>query len=53
VPDRDQLLARTPAEFAARDIQVRTGTRAEAVDLDAGVVVTDAGQRLGWAGTSW
>ena len=48
VTDRDELIARTPAEFAAREIQVRTGTRAEEVDLDAGVVVTAAGERLGY-----
>jgi NADPH-dependent 2,4-dienoyl-CoA reductase/sulfur reductase-like enzyme len=48
VSGRDQLIARTPAEFAARDIQVRLGTRAEEVDLDAGVVVTATGERLGW-----
>src|SRR3712207_7652098 len=41
VPDRDELIARTPAEFAAQDITVRTGTRAEAIDLDAGTVSTD------------
>jgi len=48
VAGRDQLIARTPAEFAARDIAVRTGTRAEAIDLDAGVVVTAGGERLGY-----
>jgi NADPH-dependent 2,4-dienoyl-CoA reductase/sulfur reductase-like enzyme len=48
VSERDDLIARTPAEFAAREIQVRTGTRAEEVDLAAGVVVTAAGERLGY-----
>src|SRR3712207_9550346 len=31
VSDRDKLIARTPAQFAARDIDVRTGTRAEEI----------------------
>ena len=48
VTDREDLIARTPAEFAARDITVRTGTRAEAIDLDAGEVRTRDGDRLGW-----
>jgi len=48
VAARDDLIARTPAEFAARDITVRTGTRAEAIDLDAGAVVTGTGERLGY-----
>jgi NADPH-dependent 2,4-dienoyl-CoA reductase/sulfur reductase-like enzyme len=48
VPGRDDLIARTPAEFEARDITVRTGTRVEAIDLDAGEVRTRAGARLGW-----
>ncbi|MGY5884442.1 FAD-dependent oxidoreductase [Modestobacter lacusdianchii] len=48
VIDRGDLIARTPAEFAAADITVRTGTRAEAIDLDAGVVVTTGGERLGY-----
>jgi NADPH-dependent 2,4-dienoyl-CoA reductase/sulfur reductase-like enzyme len=48
VPDRDALIARTPGEFAAQDIDVRTGTRAEAVDLDAGTVRTGTGQTLGY-----
>jgi len=48
VTAREHLIARTPAEFAARDITVRTGTRAEAIDLDAGVVVTADGEHLGY-----
>jgi NADPH-dependent 2,4-dienoyl-CoA reductase/sulfur reductase-like enzyme len=48
VPERDRLVVRTPAEFADRDITVRTGTPAEAIDLDAGEVVTRAGERLRW-----
>ncbi|MGY1622541.1 FAD-dependent oxidoreductase [Geodermatophilus sp. SYSU D00965] len=48
VPDRDRLIARTPHEFAAQDIDVRTGTRAEAIDLDAGTVRTGTGQTLGY-----
>jgi NADPH-dependent 2,4-dienoyl-CoA reductase/sulfur reductase-like enzyme len=48
VTARDALIARTPAEFAARDITVRTGTRADAIDLDAGAVVTRDGERLGY-----
>src|SRR5687768_18398384 len=48
VSDRDKLIARTPAQFAARDIEVRTGTRAEAVDLDAGTVTTSSGDTLGY-----
>ena len=48
VSDRDQLIARTPAEFAARDIDLRTGTRAAEIDLAAGEVVTAAGERLGY-----
>jgi NADPH-dependent 2,4-dienoyl-CoA reductase/sulfur reductase-like enzyme len=48
VEDRDRLIARTPQEFAARDIDVRTGTRAEEIDLDAGTVRTSAGETLGY-----
>jgi NADPH-dependent 2,4-dienoyl-CoA reductase/sulfur reductase-like enzyme len=48
VTDREDLIARTPAEFAARDITVRTGTPATAIDLDAGEVVTADGERLGY-----
>jgi NADPH-dependent 2,4-dienoyl-CoA reductase/sulfur reductase-like enzyme len=48
VPDRDKLIARTPSQFAARDIDVRTGTRAEAIDLAAGTVTTSSGETLGY-----
>jgi NADPH-dependent 2,4-dienoyl-CoA reductase/sulfur reductase-like enzyme len=48
VEDRDRLLARTPAEFAAQDIRVRTDTRAEGIDLAAGEVVAAGGERLGY-----
>ena len=39
VSDRDRLIARTPEQFAAQDIVVRTDTRAEGIDLAAGEVV--------------
>ena len=48
VEDRDRLIARTPADFAAQDVDVRTDTRAEGVDLDAGTVRTSAGEDLGY-----
>jgi NADPH-dependent 2,4-dienoyl-CoA reductase/sulfur reductase-like enzyme len=48
VEDRDRLIARTPREFAAQDIEVRTGTRAEELDLDAGTVRTGGGETLGF-----
>ena len=48
VSDRDQLIARTPAEFAAQDIAVRIGTRAEEIDLDAGEVLPPAGSGSGY-----
>jgi NADPH-dependent 2,4-dienoyl-CoA reductase/sulfur reductase-like enzyme len=48
VEDRDQLLARTPADFAAKDVTVRTDTRAEGIDLTAGEVVAAGGERLGY-----
>src|SRR5688500_7633514 len=48
VSDRDKLIARTPAQFAAQDIEVRIGTRAEAIDLVAGTVTTNAGDTLGY-----
>src|SRR3712207_6969150 len=48
VEDRDRLIARTPREFAAHDIEVRTGTRAEELDLDAGTVRTCGGETLGF-----
>ena len=35
VSDRDRLIARTPEQFAAQDIVVRTDTRAEGIDLAA------------------
>jgi NADPH-dependent 2,4-dienoyl-CoA reductase/sulfur reductase-like enzyme len=48
VGDRDRLIARTPEQFAEQDITVRTGTRAEGIDLAAGEVVTAGGERLGY-----
>jgi NADPH-dependent 2,4-dienoyl-CoA reductase/sulfur reductase-like enzyme len=48
VADRDLLLARTPADFAAKEIDVRIGTRAEGIDLTAGEVVTAGGARIGY-----
>ncbi|GAA3157694.1 FAD-dependent oxidoreductase [Blastococcus jejuensis] len=48
VPDRDLLIARTPTQFAADDIEVRLGTRAESIDLAAGSVTTSAGDTLGY-----
>jgi NADPH-dependent 2,4-dienoyl-CoA reductase/sulfur reductase-like enzyme len=48
VADRDRLIARAPAEFAAKDIDLRTGTRAEEIDLAAGTVAVAGGQRLGY-----
>lgn len=48
VSDRDQLLARTPAEFAGQDITVRTDTRAEGIDLAAGAVIAAGGERIGY-----
>ncbi|WNV75342.1 FAD-dependent oxidoreductase [Geodermatophilus sp. DSM 44513] len=48
VEDRDQLVARTPRDFTARDVDVRTGTRAEELDLDAGTVRTSTGETLGF-----
>jgi NADPH-dependent 2,4-dienoyl-CoA reductase/sulfur reductase-like enzyme len=48
VSDRDQLLARTTAEFAAQDITVRTDTRAEGIDLAAGAVIAAGGERIGY-----
>ncbi|MGY1601242.1 FAD-dependent oxidoreductase [Geodermatophilus sp. SYSU D00815] len=47
VADRDALIARTPADLAAQGITLRTGTRADAVDLDAGTV-TAGGRRIGF-----
>jgi NADPH-dependent 2,4-dienoyl-CoA reductase/sulfur reductase-like enzyme len=48
VSDRDRLIARTPGQFAAKDIDVRTGTRADEIDLDAGTVRTSRGETLGY-----
>jgi NADPH-dependent 2,4-dienoyl-CoA reductase/sulfur reductase-like enzyme len=48
VPDRDRLIARTPSEFAAKEITLRTGTRAEEIDLAAGTVGVAGGERLGY-----
>jgi NADPH-dependent 2,4-dienoyl-CoA reductase/sulfur reductase-like enzyme len=48
VEDRDKLIARTPPQFAAQDIEVRLGTRAEAIDLAAGSVRTSTGETLGY-----
>ena len=48
VDDRDALIARRPEEFAADDIDVRLGTRAEGIDLAAGTVTTSAGETLGY-----
>jgi NADPH-dependent 2,4-dienoyl-CoA reductase/sulfur reductase-like enzyme len=48
VSDRDKLIARTTSQFAALDIDVRTGTRADAIDLAAGTVTTSAGETLGY-----
>src|SRR3954470_21192665 len=39
-PDRDRLIARSPAAFAAQDIDLRTDARAEEIDLAAGAVGT-------------
>src|SRR5919112_451995 len=50
VEDRDELIARTPREFAARDIEVRTGTRAEELDLDAGTVRPEPAEALVFLG---
>ncbi|MCU1612861.1 MAG: Flavoprotein oxidoreductase [Frankiales bacterium] len=48
VADRDRLIARTPASFTAQDITLRTGTRAEEIDLAAGTVTVAGGERLGY-----
>jgi NADPH-dependent 2,4-dienoyl-CoA reductase/sulfur reductase-like enzyme len=48
VPDRDRLIARSPAAFAAQDIDLRIDTRAEEIDLAAGAVRTSDGKRLGY-----
>lgn len=38
VGDADELIARPPGAFADQDIQIRLGTRAERIDLDAATV---------------
>src|SRR3954470_7032428 len=48
VPDRDRLIARTPSSFAAQDIELRTGTRAEEIDLAAGKAPVAGGERLAY-----
>jgi NADPH-dependent 2,4-dienoyl-CoA reductase/sulfur reductase-like enzyme len=48
VPDRDRLIARTPVEFATRDITLHTGTRVEEIDLARGAVVLADGTRVGY-----
>jgi NADPH-dependent 2,4-dienoyl-CoA reductase/sulfur reductase-like enzyme len=48
VADRDMLLARTPADFAADEIDIRIRTRAEGIDLAAGEVVAAGGERIGY-----
>jgi NADPH-dependent 2,4-dienoyl-CoA reductase/sulfur reductase-like enzyme len=48
VSDRDRLIARTPEQFAEKDIAVRTDTRAQGIDLAAGEVVAAGGERLGY-----
>jgi NADPH-dependent 2,4-dienoyl-CoA reductase/sulfur reductase-like enzyme len=46
VADRDQLIARVPSSFEAKDIDVHLGTRAASVDLDAGAVTAADGRRF-------
>ncbi|RBY92039.1 flavoprotein oxidoreductase [Blastococcus sp. TBT05-19] len=48
VERREHLIARTPEDFAAKDITVRTGTRAEEIETEAGKVVTADGERIGY-----
>ncbi|MGY1752851.1 FAD-dependent oxidoreductase [Blastococcus sp. SYSU D01042] len=48
VPDRDALLARTPAQFEADGITVHTHVRAEEIDLDAGKVRGSDGRQYGY-----
>ncbi|MGI8651534.1 MAG: FAD-dependent oxidoreductase [Geodermatophilaceae bacterium] len=45
VEDAEALIARTPAAFADQDIQIRFGTQAQAIDLEAATVTvrTDDG----------
>src|SRR4051794_41821149 len=45
VTRREDLIARTPAEFAARDITVRTGTPPPGTALAPGEAVPAAGER--------
>jgi NADPH-dependent 2,4-dienoyl-CoA reductase/sulfur reductase-like enzyme len=47
VPDRDRLIARSASQFAAQDIDLRTRTRADEIDLAAGTV-TAGSERLGY-----
>lgn len=44
----DDLVARSPEEHRERGVDVRTGTEAVAIDLEAREVRTDAGDDLGW-----
>lgn len=44
VGDRQDLVARTPEEHRERGITVHTGTRAEAIDLQAGTVTSADGR---------
>jgi NADPH-dependent 2,4-dienoyl-CoA reductase/sulfur reductase-like enzyme len=46
VSDRDALIARVPSWFESRDIDVHLGTRAEAIDLEAGTVTAADGRRF-------
>jgi NADPH-dependent 2,4-dienoyl-CoA reductase/sulfur reductase-like enzyme len=48
VSAREELIARTPAEFAATDITVHTATKAAGIDLAAGCVLTEDGARFGY-----
>jgi NADPH-dependent 2,4-dienoyl-CoA reductase/sulfur reductase-like enzyme len=48
VPDRDALIARTPAQFEADAITVHTHVRAEEIDLAAGEVRASDGRRYGY-----
>lgn len=48
VPDRDALIARTPARFEADGITVHTHVRAEEIDLDAGKVRGSDGRQYGY-----
>jgi len=48
VEDVDALVARSPERHRANGIDLRTGTAAVAIDLDAREVETDGGERLGF-----